>query len=193
MEELNPIFTRLSKDDLLSRCLQGLTQNQNESVNGQLWSRFPKTKFCGVRRVRIAVCETIAVFNTGAASKAVMMDSCGVTPGSNMMISLRQQNKSRIRSSAQKISSRYRKQRQSLRSKRKSKGDEKAYEAGFFGLSGKPEFSLAKKKRGLKRPQQEAGSSKHSQQKVIAVTFVEPEIEVVASKKACKGHVAGKD
>ena len=111
MEELNPIFTRLSKDDLLSRCLQGLTQNQNESVNGQLWSRCPKTKFCGVRRVCIAVCETI--FNTGAASKAVM-DSCGVTPGSNMMRSLRQQDKSRIRSSAQKISFQYRKQRQSL-------------------------------------------------------------------------------
>ena len=54
-----------------------------------------------MRRVRIALCETIAVFNTGAASKAVM-DSCGVTPGSNMMRPLRQQDKSRIRSAAQK-------------------------------------------------------------------------------------------
>ena len=73
MEQLDPIFTRLSKDELLSRCLKGMTQNQNESANGVLWFKCPKTKFCGARRVRIAVCETIAAFNTGAASKAVVM------------------------------------------------------------------------------------------------------------------------
>ena len=74
MEQLDPIFTRLSKDELLSRCLKGMTQNQNESANGVLWFKCPKTKFCGARRVRIAVCETIAAFNTGAASKAVVMN-----------------------------------------------------------------------------------------------------------------------
>ena len=35
--ELRPIFEKLSKDELLSRCLKGFTQNQNESLNSQLW------------------------------------------------------------------------------------------------------------------------------------------------------------
>ena len=91
MEELDPIFIRLSKDDLLSRCLKGMTQNQNEAVKGQQWSKCSKTKFCGARRVRIAACETIAVFNTGAGSKAVTMKLCHVTPGVNTMKALREQ------------------------------------------------------------------------------------------------------
>ena len=81
MAELDPIFQRLSKDDLLDRCLKGITQNQNEAANGILWSKCPKTKFCGARRVRIAACATIAAFNTGAASQAVTLQLCEVTPG----------------------------------------------------------------------------------------------------------------
>lgn len=34
MKELDSIFKRLSKDDLLQRCLKGMTQNQNEAANG---------------------------------------------------------------------------------------------------------------------------------------------------------------
>ena len=74
MAELDPIFqSRLSKNDLLNRCLKGITQNQNEAANGILWSKCSKTKFCGARRVGIAACATIAAFNTGAASQAVTL------------------------------------------------------------------------------------------------------------------------
>ena len=90
MKELQPTFTRLSNDGLLNRCLQGMTQNQNEAANGMLWSRCPKTRFCGARRVRIAVCETVAVFNTGSGSKAVIMNLCGISrPGIQTMRALR--------------------------------------------------------------------------------------------------------
>lgn len=84
-----------------------MTQNQNEAVNGQLWSKCSKTKFCGARKVRIAACETIMVFNTGAASKAVTMELCQITPGVNTMQAFRQQDRSRIKSTSQKISSKY--------------------------------------------------------------------------------------
>ena len=62
-----------------------------------------KTKFCGARRVRIAACETIAVFNTGAASKAVVMNLCGVTPGVQTMRALRKQDLVRIQTAANEI------------------------------------------------------------------------------------------
>ena len=41
------IYNHMIKDDnLLIHCLQGLTQNQNESVNNMLWSICPKTVLC---------------------------------------------------------------------------------------------------------------------------------------------------
>ncbi len=44
MNELEPIFKRLSADELWSRCLLGLTQNQNESLNSLSWSCIQKSK-----------------------------------------------------------------------------------------------------------------------------------------------------
>ena len=46
--ELKPLFTCCSDDSLLGRCLRGLTQNQNEAANQVLWTKCPKTKFCGI-------------------------------------------------------------------------------------------------------------------------------------------------
>ena len=55
IEVMKPLFINLSKNELLNRCLQGLTQNQNEAINGLLWSKCPKTKFCGKVKVLLAV------------------------------------------------------------------------------------------------------------------------------------------
>ena len=147
MEELAPIFARLSKDNLLSRCLKGITQNQNEAINGMLWSKCPKTKFCGARNVTIAVCETIALFNTGAASKAKVMDIFGITPGTNTMKALRLQDQSRIKAASKKVSEKYQRQRQKLRAQKKSKSDKTAYQAGGFSLSSQPDDPVKKKRK----------------------------------------------
>jgi hypothetical protein len=37
----------IANDKLLSKCLDGKTQNQNESLNGMIWNRLPKTVFVG--------------------------------------------------------------------------------------------------------------------------------------------------
>ena len=100
MKELEPKFKRLSNDELLKRCLKGLTQNQNGAIKGILWDKCSKTRFCGSRKVRIAVCETVALFNTGTASKAVLMEMCGIEPGANTTRALRLQDKIRIASAA---------------------------------------------------------------------------------------------
>ena len=44
-KELKPLFTRLSSDELLKRCLKGVTQNQNEALNSILWKKCPKSVF----------------------------------------------------------------------------------------------------------------------------------------------------
>ena len=43
---IEPVFTALSKRELLEKCVLGATQNQNESFNNIVWSRCPKTGFC---------------------------------------------------------------------------------------------------------------------------------------------------
>ena len=44
-QELKPIFEKLTKDEILKKCIKGLTQNQNESVNGVLRRRCRKQGF----------------------------------------------------------------------------------------------------------------------------------------------------
>ena len=50
---IKPLFTELSKLELLEKCMLGATQNQNESFNGIVWTRCPKTGFCGIEIVEI--------------------------------------------------------------------------------------------------------------------------------------------
>ena len=46
---IKPIYARLSDDKLLQKCLDCKTQNQNESFNGMIWNRLPKTVFVWFR------------------------------------------------------------------------------------------------------------------------------------------------
>ena len=143
-EELKPIFVRLSEDKLLERCLLGLTQNQNEAINGILWSNCPKTIFCGKQKVEIAVCETISVFNSGAANKGVVLKRIGIDPGDNMLLSLKKQDDQRVKKAEKKISLSYRQRRRMKRAEKKSKGEKEQviYKSGAFGLSSKPDVSF---------------------------------------------------
>ena len=141
LEELRPIFVRLSEDKLLQRCLMGLTQNQNEAINGILWSNCPKTSFCGRQKVEIAVCETVCYFNSGAASKGIILKKIGLEPGENMLRAIESQDCERIKEAERKISLKYRVNRRKHRAEKKSKGEKEpiVYKAGGFGLSSEPD------------------------------------------------------
>ena len=83
---MKPLFINLTKSEQL-RCLQGLglTQNQNEAINGLLWSKCPKTKFCGKAKVLLAVSETISHFNTGSDSKMTLLNQLNIDSSKNML------------------------------------------------------------------------------------------------------------
>ena len=91
--KLKYLFERLCDENLLIRCLQGLTQNQNESVNNMLWSICPKTVFCAVRKLEFCVMETISKFNVGAGTKAVVLCHIGCEPTSKLFTALRREDK----------------------------------------------------------------------------------------------------
>jgi hypothetical protein len=121
-------------------------------------------------------CETIAAFNTGAASKAVALDLCGVTPGMHTMRALRKQDDVRLKTAAKKVSDKYRKNRQKLRAQKKDKADKRSYQPGGFGLSAKPIDSTESKKR--KRAPNKKKNNEQPQ-----IQFVMPTFEVIAKKK----------
>ena len=85
----------------------------------------------------------------------VVLDLCGVTPGAETMSALRKQDDVRIKNAAKKISEKYRKKRQKLRSEKKDKSDKKSYQPGGFGLSAKPinDTETKKKKTAPKKEQ----------------------------------------
>ncbi len=149
---VEPIFQRLSDSELVKRCLLGLTQNQNESINGRLWSLVPKTRFCGKRRIVIGVCETICAWNTGASSKFVIMEKIGIEVGRNTLIALRQEDKNRLANSARQISAKYRLARKKKRLRKKGgKDEEVSYKAGSFGLGTKPDTPVTCNSGNLER------------------------------------------
>ena len=137
LEELQPIFTRLTDKSLLSQCFMGLTQNQNESINPILWKHCPKTQFCGKRRIEIC---TRSEFHSGETTKAIVYKSLGVQPGTNFYKATVEKDKIRIKNAAKKISGKYLLNRKKRQAKWKSKSDDKVtYMADAFGLSKEPE------------------------------------------------------
>jgi len=139
MPELKPIFDRLSEENLLKRCLKGLTQNQNESINSILWAKISKVRFCGKRRIVIATCETFCTANTGAASKASILQRLGIEPGRNTVSLLRKEDWARLACASRKVTARYHKQRKLKRFEKMKRKKEVSYLTGAFGIAKVPE------------------------------------------------------
>jgi hypothetical protein len=62
---------------VLRRVQHGRTQNANECVNGQIWSRCPKTIHVGVDRIKTAVASAVCHFNKGSGHMADVLTNLG--------------------------------------------------------------------------------------------------------------------
>lgn len=189
LDELKPIFNALTNDELLKRCLKGLTQNQNEAINGTLWAKCPKTKYAGLHKVELAVCETVGIFNTGAGCKADLLESVGITPEYNMIHAFEIEDKNRIAHAAIKSDVATRLRRRKKRGERKNKLDKVSktttYFPGAFGLTSEPEIVLdvpAKKRKTIRKrkinavtdpSKQRCGTNIGHDYDVIVPTFVD--------------------
>jgi hypothetical protein len=75
---VKPIFQDLSAEDLLSRCLHGNTQNQNESFNNVVWGYLPKETFVGHTVMQIGAFEAVIAFNDGFQSCKKVLKKMGI-------------------------------------------------------------------------------------------------------------------
>ena len=142
--ELKPLFERLSSNDLLLGCQKGLTQNQNESLNGVVWSRIPKRLFCGKRRFTISLCDAVSQFNDGAKGRKNLLKTLNLKVTFNTMTGLKRQDTIRLTKVSQKITTKYKNRRQALRSirKNKNKRKDKSYISGAFSKKTVPDVDF---------------------------------------------------
>ena len=82
-DAIYPTFEALSDDSLLSRCLHGGTQNQNEAINGMIWQRATKETHSTLPTVELATFLALAHFNDGSKALSCVLKELGIVPGTH--------------------------------------------------------------------------------------------------------------
>lgn len=134
-----PVYQRLASDELLSRCVRGTTQNQNESLHSLIWRKCPKENFISQKRLSIAVCNAVAEFNMGCSATVELKSAIRdiKVPGTTQKIVKRRDSRRKyesIRSGSEKrkASRRKIKAKKLKREAEKSKKEGVTYGAGQF-------------------------------------------------------------
>ena len=128
---LEPIFKDLSRDDLLSKCLHGMTQNANESFNQILWNKCPKNVFRGRTVLELGVSSAVVAFNEGARGLSKVLEKLGIKEGECTKSIYESRDRKRKRGADFKKTETGKKMRKSLRAKKKGLLDkEKVKEGG---------------------------------------------------------------
>lgn len=96
LKVIEPIYTSLSSDDLLHRCLGSETQNNNESLNSLIWTFAPKHIHAGTQTIQIATYLAVAIFNEGYLPILQIMKLMGITVGTEAHTFVVRRNEVRI-------------------------------------------------------------------------------------------------
>ena len=78
---IKPVYADLTEADILQKCLHGLTQNPNESFNSTIWERAPKTVYCGLDMLELAVYDAVANYNYGRKATIDILKNVNIIPG----------------------------------------------------------------------------------------------------------------
>ena len=111
---VEPQWRSLCTPELLKKCLLGATQNANESFNGMIWSRCPKTEYCNLDTVMGAVGQSVVIFNSGYQALVKLMDQLGIPAGPICTSYLTFQDQDRIKRADSKSEKVAKKRRQTI-------------------------------------------------------------------------------
>ena len=100
LDEMLPLYERLSDVSLLARCVPGLTQNKNEAFNHTIWQRCPKEKYGSSQAVHRAVTSAVLKWNIGGIGRANMMSALGMQAGYHTKIAIAIMDTRRLKASA---------------------------------------------------------------------------------------------
>ena len=129
-KHVKPIFEELSSDELLSKCLHGHTQNQNESVNGTVWNRLPKYTYVGLRQFEIGIYDAVSNFNIGNLSVIKTFEKLDIDPGIYTIQCCLDANKFKLDNSQRQSSIKKKNRRRYIRGIKQTKGDKTKLQEG---------------------------------------------------------------
>ena len=138
VSHVKPIFENLASDELLRKCLHGLTQNQNESFNGTVWNRVPKETYVGLRQFEIGIYDAISNFNMGNVSIVNTFKNLEMHPGYYTKQGCMDANMTRINNANRQLTTERKSRRKIIRGLKKLKSvktkakEGKTYKAGEF-------------------------------------------------------------
>ena len=137
---LKPVFQRLSEDSLLSKFLDGKTQNQNECLNGMIWERVPKGTFVGSDVLQLGMYDAVANFNIGCRASIKTLDKLGISPGQYCQVECHQRDNLRVNKANYKEQDGIKKRRKLLRGRKKKKSDKAKEKEGVTYAAGSSSF-----------------------------------------------------
>ena len=115
LEFLTPLFDRLSEKKLLKRCLPGLSQNANESVNSLVWNRCPKHRNRGLKSVETAAASAIMQFNIGATGRHGVMKELEIPAAFYTKAGSGRKNEKRVKQANRRVQKKFKAARQRIR------------------------------------------------------------------------------
>lgn len=118
-EAIKPIYEELTSEDLLTRCIGGYTQNNNESFNSTVWALAPKSISSGKTIVDVATDIAVCVFNDGFVSILHIIKAMNLEIGPNSYEMCLEIDKQRIKLAERSLSDRVKEARIASRSSRK--------------------------------------------------------------------------
>lgn len=116
---IKPVYEELTRDDLLTRCIGGYTQNCNESFNSTVWALAPKSISSGKIVLDIATDIAVCVYNDVFASILHILKAMGLEIGPNSYGMCLEIDKERIKLAERSLSEAARAWRIALKSNRK--------------------------------------------------------------------------
>ena len=126
-ELLKPIFTDLSSDELLKKCLHGKMQNANEALNN---IKCPKNVYVEKDVLELSVNSAVLDFNEGPSGIHSILNHFNIDSGIFTKISSAEKLKARVRGIIKKESEEVKRRRKQLRSMRKGYLDREKEEQG---------------------------------------------------------------
>uniref|UniRef100_A0A1B6CIY4 Uncharacterized protein n=1 Tax=Clastoptera arizonana TaxID=38151 RepID=A0A1B6CIY4_9HEMI len=138
MVQIKQIYRDSANPDLLKKCLDQKTQNQNESFNNAIWSKIPKNIFVRLNTLKLGIFDAVLTFNNGFSSKLDVYNKLGIKLSENSVTALRNFDSIRLKK-AEKSALEMTKEARVARKKRKlafeeenEDPDDPMYKAGMF-------------------------------------------------------------
>ena len=168
LDLMEPVFERLSDEDLLERLQRGDMQNSNEALHSLIWRRCPKGVFASLEIIRLSTSLAVIQQNVGSIGLANVLHSLGILDTDVSILLLEKLDVKKENQLLRQQSVEYKRRQQVLRGMKHGEDalwqkETSSYEAGGFGMIEEEESGSSKgarKRRKKVRDQEGQSASK---------------------------------